>query len=431
LRIDDLVEASYILRFVDMPSREPVPNRKWIWIAAGTVVAVGLVSYLYWYASRPSVTVEAVAVSRRDITSIVTSNGIVQPTVDFQAHASAPGQVKELAVKIGDVVHIGQRLVELDTSDAASRIASAQATLQTAELGLHNMQQGGTQDELLSQKADIASAQTAVAQDEQTLATRKQLLASGAASPNEVQQAQDRLAVDRAHLDQLQSRQSGRYSGGDLTSQRALITQAQTALSAAKSDYAASDIRSPITGSVYAIAVNQYEYVQTGALLLNIADLNKLQVRAYFDEPQIGDLAAGQPVTIEWAAKPGRVWHGHVLKAPTTVTIYGTRNVGESIITVDDANGDLLPNTNVTVHVTTNQRHDVLSLPREALHTQGANDFVFQVVNGKLVRTPISVGMVNLAQFQVLSGLHAGEIVVLRPTTEAELSAGLPVNVQH
>ncbi|SEF64656.1 HlyD family secretion protein [Bryocella elongata] len=392
---------------------------------------MGLVGFLFWHASRPSTTVEGIAVSRRDITSIVTSNGIVQPTVDFQAHASAPGQVKKLFVKIGDWVESGQRLVEMDTSDAASRIATAQASLQTAEQGLRNLQQGGTQDELLSQKADIAAARTTVAQDQQTLATRKQLAASGAASPNEVQQAQDKLNGDQAHLDQLLSRQAGRYSGGDFSSQKALVTQASTALSAAESDFAASDIRSPISGKVYAIAVNPYDYVQTGALLLNLADLNKLQVRAYFDEPQIGDLAAGQPVTIEWAAKPGKLWHGHVLKAPTTVTIYGTRNVGESIITVDDANGDLLPNTNVTVHVTTKERHGVLSLPREALHTQGANDYVYRVVGGKLARTPITVGMVNLAQFEITSGLHEGDVVVLRSTTETELSDGLPVNLQR
>jgi HlyD family secretion protein len=401
-----------------------------MWIAAGIAV-VGLVAYLTWHASRPSVTVDTVVASRRDITSIVTSNGIVQPTVDFQAHASVPGQIKKLFVKIGDFVHVGQNLVEMDTSDAASRIATAQASLTAAQQGLHNLQQGGTQDEVLSEKAEIASARTAVLQDEQTVATRKQLLASGAASPNEVQQAQDKLNADRAHLDQLLSRQTGRYSNGDVSSQRALVTQASSALSAAESDYAASDIRSPISGTVYAVAVNQYDYVQTGALLLNLAELNKLQVRAYFDEPQIGDLAAGQPVTIEWAAKPGRLWHGHVLKAPTTVTIYGTRNVGESIITVDDANGDLLPNTNVTVHVTTKQRHNVLSLPREALHTQGTNDFVFRVAGGKLVRTPITVGMVNLAQFEIVSGLHEGDVVVLRSTTEAELSDGLPVNVQR
>lgn len=413
-----------------MSSREPVPTRSWLWITVGLVV-VGLVGFVVWHASRPNVTIDVASVTRKDISSVVSTNGVVQPTLDFQAHASVPGQVKNLFVKIGDHVSAGQRLVELDTTDAANRIATAQATLDSNELGLRNMQQGGSQDELLAQKNDIASATTAVTQDEQTLATRTQLLSSGAASPNEVQQAQQKLAADRAHLAQLQARSSARYSTGDLAAQRALITQAQTALSAAKSDYAASDIRSPFAGTVYAVAVNQYNYVQAGALLLDVADLTKLQVRAYFDEPEIGKIAAGQPVTIEWAAKPGQVWHGHILKAPTSVDTYGTRNVGESVVTVDDANGDLLPNTNVTIHVITQLRRNVQSLPREALHTQGTSNFVFRVVNDKLVRTPVVVGLSNVVQFEILSGLNDGDVVALHATTEADLTNGMRVDVQR
>src|SRR5205085_1296678 len=82
-----------------------------------------------------------------------------------------------------------------------------------------------------------------------------------------------------------------------------------------------------------------------------VADLNRIQVRAYFDEPEIGRLAVGQSVKIVWDAKPNQTWHGHISRAPSTVITYGTRNVGECIITVDDARGDLLPNTNVTVTV--------------------------------------------------------------------------------
>ena len=128
---------------------------------------------------------------------------------------------------------------------------------------------------------------------------------------------------------------------------------------------------------------------------IDVADLNKIQVHAYFDEPEIGKLAVGQAVKIAWDAKPTQIWHGHISLAPTTVITYGTRNVGECIITVDDARGDLLPNTNVVVTVTTSQRFNALSIPREALHTDGG-DFVYRVVNGKLVRTPVQVGRCSI-----------------------------------
>jgi HlyD family secretion protein len=170
--------------------------------------------------------------------------------------------------------------------------------------------------------------------------------------------------------------------------------------------------------------------VQPGQALINVADLTKLQIRAYFDEPEIGKLADGQPVTITWEAKPNRVWHGHVEQAPTTVITYGTRNVGECLITVDDARGDLLPNTNVTVRVTTARHDNVLSVPREALHTEGSVNFVYKIVNNKLVRTPVEIApsaVVNLTRAEITSGLNEGDLIALGATSEVDLSNGMAV----
>ena len=116
-------------------------------------------------------------------------------------------------------------------------------------------------------------------------------------------------------------------------------------------------------------------------------------------------------------------------RAPSTVITYGTRNVGECIITVDDAQGDLLPNTNVTVTVTTSQRFNVLSVPREALHTEGASDYVFRVVQGKLVRTPVKVGALNLTRVEITDGLTEKDTVATTATSNRDLSNGLAVRI--
>jgi HlyD family secretion protein len=170
--------------------------------------------------------------------------------------------------------------------------------------------------------------------------------------------------------------------------------------------------------------------VGAGDTLIQLADLNKLEIKAYFDEPEIGQLKAGQPVTIVWPAKPGEEWHGHIIQAPTTIITYGgTRNVGECLISVDDTNGVLLPDTNVTVTVIESQRDNVLSLPREALHTEGMNDYVYRIVDDHLVKTSVQVGLANLTRFEILGGLKEGDEVALGSTSEAELSDGLHVKV--
>jgi HlyD family secretion protein len=95
---------------------------------------------------------------------------------------------------------------------------------------------------------------------------------------------------------------------------------------------------------------------------------------------------------------------------------------------VDDAKGDLPPNSNVTVKVTEATREHVLSVPREALHTDGSRNFVYTIVGGKLERTPIQPGLLNNTNVQILSGLEPNATVVLGPADPGkDLFAGLPV----
>ena len=402
--------------------------RGWLW---AVVAFLGLAVILVLLrGSRSQVTVRTARLERHDLVSQVSTNGKVEPQSDYQAHAPAAGVVDKLYVTLGQKVGQGQQLIKMDDSDARSHVAAAQATLQASQAALQNMQSGGTQDERLSEKADMTAAEAQKQQATASLASLQKLQSQGAASANEVALAQQHFNDAQARIAQLQARHGGRYSTGDLGSQRAQVSQAAAALSAAQSGYAGVDIRSPLAGIVYSIPVSQYDFVQAGETLLDVADLTRLQVRAYFDEPEIGKLAEGQPVGIIWDAKPNQEWHGHILEAPTTVITYGTRSVGECLITVDDAKGDLLPNTNVTVTVTTSQRFGVLSLPREALHTEGTENFVFKIVDGRLVRTLVRIGPTNLTRFEVVGGLQPGDVVALSATTEVDLTEGLRVKAQ-
>jgi HlyD family secretion protein len=415
--------------FFTMAQQVSGRSRGWVWGLVVVAACLGL--FFFLRISRAVVTVRTAQADRQDIVGTVSTTGKVELIQDFQAHAPTPGEVAKLFVHLGDKVRPGQELVKMDDSDARRGVAAAEATLQSAEALLAAMEQGGSQEELNTGKSDMASAKLQQEQAAATLSSLQKLQAQGAASASEVASARQRLADAQVHVDQLQTRRTGRYSASDLATQRAVVAQAKAALAAARSVYAGVDIRAPFAGTVYAIPVAEYDFVQAGESLLDVADLTKLQVIGYFDEPDVGKLAAGQPVTIGWDAKPSRVWHGHILQAPTTIISYGTRNVGECLISVDDAQGDLLPNTNVSAKVTTQKRTDVLSLPREALHTDGASNFVYKVVEGRLVKTPVEVGIgVNLTRFEVAAGINPGDTVALGATTDTDLKDGLRVKAQ-
>jgi HlyD family secretion protein len=400
------------------------PVLLWVIFLAVILLAV-IIAHFF---SHDLVDVRAAAVNHQNLLSSVSTNGKVEPIEEFPVYAHAPGVVAKIYVEVGQKVKVGELLIKMDDSDAAARLATANSTLQNAEAGLHDLTQGGTQEERNSLAGDLARAQLQQQQAANDLAALKQLQQKGAASPSEVAAAEERLQTANSTMKSLQTRSTDRYSATDRNRSEAQLADAKATLAAAQSSYANDNIRSKVAGTVYSIPVSPYDFVPAGENLMDVADLNRIQIRAYFDEPTIGVLAVGQAVKINWDAKPNQVWHGHISRAPTTVITYGTRNVGECIITVDDARGDLLPNTNVVVTVTTSQRFNVLSVPREALHTD-AGDYVYRVLNDKLVRTPVQVGVVNLTRAEIISGLTEKDTVALSATSNRELSNGLAVKI--
>lgn len=378
------------------------------------------------------VEVTAARVEPQTLTQTKSTNGRVEPLENFDGHAPVPGVVDKVYVHLGQEVPTGGALVRMDDTDARKELATAEASLASSRLALQTAEQGGTAAERVASTADIDAAKAQVQQDTRSLAALEKLQAQGAASANEVAQAQHGLTSAQAKVSELQAAKGARYSADDLRAQKALVAQAQAGVDAARSAYAGVDIHTPFGGTVYSIPVTEYQFVQGGETLVQVANLKKLQIRAYFDEPEIGQLRVGQKVSIGWQAKPNQLWHGHIVEVPTTIITYGgTRNVGECLISVDDADGVLLPNTNVTVTVMEERHENVLSLPREALQTKGTSNSVFRIVGDRLVKTPVTVGLSNNERFEITGGLNEGDLVALGAVTEADLSDGLRVKVHR
>jgi HlyD family secretion protein len=400
------------------------------YVLAGAILVLATVAVMgLRMITRDVVEVRAAAVTHQNLLSTISTNGRVEPIEPFQAHAQTPGVVQKIYVQIGEKVKKGDLLMKMEDADAVSRLATAKSSLSTAQASMHDLQQGGTQEERLSLAADLSRAQQQKSQAEQSLAALQQLQQKGAASASEVAAAEQRLQSANTSLKNIQQRQTDRYSTTDKSKVQAQVNDARASVAAAESTYGNANIRTPISGTVYSIPVTAFDFVSAGESLIDVADLKRIQVRAYFDEPEIGKLAVGQAVRIVWDAKQNQTWHGHISRAPSTVITYGTRNVGECIISVDDAQEDLLPNTNVTVTVTTSQRFNVLSVPREALHTEGTSDYVYRIVQGKLTRTPVQVGVLNLTRVEILSGLTEKDTVALNATSNRDLSNGLDVKI--
>jgi HlyD family secretion protein len=227
----------------------------------------------------------------------------------------------------------------------------------------------------------------------------------------------------------LEQNANSRYSPAELASAQAALADAEANLAAARQVVAQTAVRSPVAGTVYSLDVGRSEYVEEGKLLLQVADLRHERVRAYFDEPEIGQLAVGQKIQIKWDAKPGRVWNGHIERTPVTVINLGTRSVGEVLVKVDDADAGLLPDTNVTVMVTISSQSNALSVPREALRSENGKPYVYKIVKGELQKTSVTTGTINLTQAAILSGLEEGDQVAMGTANGQPLQEDVPIKV--
>jgi HlyD family secretion protein len=277
--------------------------------------------------------------------------------------------------------------------------------------------------------ADIAREKLEREQARHNLDTLVKLNSTGAASLNEVSAARQRLETAEASLRASEESARSRYSNAEVARAQAALADAQANLAAARQVLAKTAVHAPAAGTVYSLNAVRTEFIEEGKLLLQMADLGHERVRAYFDEPEIGRLAVGQEIQIKWDAKPGREWKGHIERAPVTVITYGTRNVGEVLVKIDDPDNELLPDTNVTVTVTTSSEANALSVPREALHSENGKPFVFKVVNGYLKRTSVVTGTINLTQVAILSGLQDGETVAVGSANGQPLQEGVPIKV--
>jgi HlyD family secretion protein len=396
----------------------------------GTAAALLLLAvYAIHSLSVQKVQVNAARASYQDVIKTSSTNGKVELTDDFQARAQAPGQVEEIDVDPLQKVHAGQLLLKLNDSSAQATLAHAEAGLKAAELAAANTAHGGSAEERAGSTADIDSANLQLQQDGVSLVTVQKLQAQGAASPAEVSAAEHRIQIDESRLQALHARASQRYTPADVASADAQVADARAAVAAAQSALANEIIRTPIAGTVYYLPVSQYDTVQANDELVDVADLTKMRITAYFDEADIGSLAAGQPVKITWPAKPGLTWHGHLSQVPTTIITYQNRFVGEGVITVDDADGTLTPNANVHLVVTLAQRPHVLAVPRAAIRSDSHGSFLFRVVDGKLVRTDVRIGIYNLDFEEILSGLSEGDLVATNSPSNVELTDGERVSL--
>src|SRR6202049_1523236 len=404
-------------------------GRRWLGWSIGIVAAIVLLG-LFMSHGDPG-PVMATPVERTTIRNVVTTNGKVEPVQSFEAHAPTGTTIKKLFFREGDAVRKGQLRVQMDDAEARGQAARALSQMRTSEAANSAVHSGGNQEEILTLQSELVKART---QRDAALRNRdalRRLQQNGAASPGEVQAAEEQLQRAEADLKLLEQKQKDRYSPPEISRVQAQIGEAHTAYSAAEDMLNQLNVRTPFDGIVYSLPVHEGVYVNAGDLVLQVADLSKVLVRAFVDEPDVARLAPGQRIQVTWDAMRVRTWECTLGSVPTTLRLHGTRNVGETTCVVDNADRKLLPNVNVGVSIITAEHKDALAVPREAVRQDDSKPYLFQIVDNELRRRNIATSISNLTQVEITGGVPEKALVALASTNSKPLHEGLVVKVVH
>ena len=373
--------------------------------------------------------VRATSVQRGPIRSVVSTNGKIEPIHNFEAHAPTATTVRRLLVKEGDRVKRGQLLLQLDDADIRAKAASAQAQIKAAQADQSALKTGGTQEEVITLNSQLIKARNARDTAQHNLDALKHLQQEGAAASGEVRQAEDTLQRAQADLNLLEQKQRDRYSQPEVARIEAQGTEAEAAYASAESSLHKTTVRAPFDGIVYTVPVKEGAFVQGGELLLQEADLPKVLVRAFVDEPDVGRLQVGEKVEVTWDAVPGRVWNGTVSTVPATVKLRGNRNIGETTCLIDNQDLRLLPNINVGVTIVTAEHGNVLTLQRDALRMDDSRPYVFRIEGDRLHQQTVSFSLQNLTRVEITSGLSDGDKVAVPAEEQKPLVEGAKIKI--
>jgi len=399
------------------------------------LLAAGILAYVLILLSgrQPVAKLSATYATRENIVSSVSSNGKVEPIAPYVMRAQLGTFVRQVYVLEGQQVKKGQPLLELDVKDARASLAEARARLLKAQEDFHAASSGGRADEAAKVTGDLAKATAECDRLERSHDALKRLLERQAATKdelaaNEVELAKARLEVARLAAAKQEFDRSVHLSSGV---SGLAIEQAQSEVAALESKVRDGRITAPVEGTLYSFPVRQGDFVKAGDLLAEMADLHKVRVRAFVDEPEIGALEPDQPVRITWDALPNRTWQGQTEVVPKQVVPRGTRSVGELLCSVNNDKLELLPNVNVNVRINSKERDNVLVVPRGTVALENGKRYVFVVKNGVgkkvLEKREIQIGISDANHYEVVSGLDIKDLIAL--PGDIDLRDGMRVKI--
>jgi len=341
-------------------------------------------------AQATQVKLDTVTVQRGDLQQTVDAIGKLQFHRFADVNAQVAGQIKNVLFAIGDAVQEGKLVLEVSPAVRTNQVESNRA--QMARL----------QAELADQQAQTDFA-------ELQFKRQTQLKAQNATRDESVESSRMNLSSARARVDAI----------------NAQIQQLEATLKFDEENSRHNQVLAPLSGTVVALNARPGQTVsvgQAGLPLMRIADLSQMTVQARVAEVDVTRLKRGMTANFQTPGYPGRTWSGK-LRQVIPVPADGTGEQGKQtfynvLFEVDNPEQELMSGMSTQVQFIVDQAKDAVLLPANLLGKRdAAGMYQVNVVNAerRIVARKVKIGLRTAHQAQVLSGLEAGEQVLVGP----------------
>jgi len=386
------------------------------WLLAVLVVAAGVVGWGVLRKTAPP-KISFTRVKRTTLISTLPTNGKVEP-FDWQAiRVERAGILSRVLVREGQSVKKGELVASVSDPSLQADLQGGEARVAEAQANLSALEAGGKPAEVVEIENSLQQARLQLQQERKDYEALQRLVSKQAATAVELEAAQQKVKQSEAGIQGLEQRRNALVGKSELAAARARLQDAQAAFDLARERATQSTVRAPMAGVIYGLAVRTGAYVNPGDLVANVGNLDRLRIRVYVDEPELGRVAEGEPVTIAWQALAGRQWSGRVERKPSSIQPLGTRQVGEVICLIDNPGHELIPGTNVDATIRTAVVENALVIPKETLRHDTQGNYVLLLRDQAVERRAVTTGVASISQVQVIEGLAEGDEVALPSET--------------
>lgn len=401
--------------------------RRWRLLLAGAAALVAVLTMLSLWGSgrlRQALSAgKAVSAARLSLATVdvapltrdVAGDGRVVAAQSPTLYAPGAGTAT-LAVRAGDPVQRGQVLARVDSPELSNRLAQECSNVDALRAELAR-----AEVEARQQTAALQSAYENARIDQQTasndLARQTLAFEAGATARMQVERAQDTLAKAKLALDQAQGLRGLKTDSLalDVQAKKSALSRQQLLVADLERQVTELAVRSPVDGQVGQLFIADRSNVARDAKLLSVIDLSALEVQMQVAESFARELQVGMPGEI---TGNGQRWQGQVGSVSPEVVngevAARLRFVGSSAgSSADKPPEQLRQNQRLSVRVLLDHRDKVLGVARGSFVDEGGGSFAYVVRGGVAEKAAIKLGARSLSRVEVLSGLSAGDRIVI------------------